>query len=101
MRLLAFLLLAFMVSGCEKEISRKLVSKIDDIRPVQCTHAGLCMDCGLSFGGKFDCNFRFKPHCSGMQKARVSVSVFDVMYDSGTTRKVEKIEIIERIGHCS
>lgn len=92
-------------AGCDKEIGRTVGDSQISTEEVTCqyTAPGYCMDCGISFDGKYDCSLRFKPYCShsGRQMADVFRSPVVVKYQSGKERAFIEKRIIKTHSECA
>lgn len=105
-KLMAAIFLVLLVA-CQRdiEVSREYGVARTEVRNVGCTYSapGYCMDCGISYGGGFDCYMRFKPFCShpGTKRIKAEIVPVTITYRSGLVRQTERVKEIERISGCA
>lgn len=97
-------MLTVLLSACDAEVSRTQTEPVKSTEKIRCTYhsAGYCMDCGMSFSGKYDCSPRLKPNCthSGTQMAEIQKYEVTVTFESGKQDTFEKVDVLNRLGQC-
>ena len=97
-------MLTVLLSACDSEISRTHTEPVKSTEEISCTYhsPGFCMDCGISFSGKFDCAARLKPNCShrGKQMAKIQRYEVTVLFESGKRESFEKVDVLREITEC-
>jgi len=75
------ILLLLLLTGCDKIISRQLVTEYDETTTKSCTHSGYCY--GYLYTGKY--GYGFSSMCSGRQDVINHVKVYNIQRESGKT----------------
>jgi len=93
-----------LLTACDKEIGREQTKPVVITVERSCTYhkSGMCMDCGASFSGKYDCSLRFKPGCSHSGKQAVELQKYDIVvkYESGKQETFEHVDVLKELEQC-
>lgn len=93
-----------LLSACDAEIGRTQTNPVISIVDMSCTYysSGYCLDCGISFDGKFDCAARMKPKCARPSSQMVELQQYKVTvsFESGRQETYSRREVLREITEC-
>lgn len=84
------IILLLLCTGCDKEVKRQLLSTQTKQEKIECDKSDYCYNCGLTFGGKYECGFHFALDCPGKRDAIVRYDLYEITYEDSKGKQYKQ-----------